>query len=196
MMKTAISRRVLLKSGLAAGAGLVIGFDLPLRNGARAFAQAGVFKPSQWLRIDRDGVVTITNSVPEMGHAVRIEGTPPRFAQEGQAVYRWATQRLPALAREACERAGLRPEDLAGVVLHQANLRIVEPLAEKIGAVNPVVARDVVDSGNTSAASIPLGMSKWWRAGRIPGDKLALLFGFGGGFAYAGTVIRTPALPA
>lgn len=48
-------------------------------------------------------------SVPEMGHAVRIEGTPPVFAQEGQSVYRWATTRLPPLAREACERAGLSP---------------------------------------------------------------------------------------
>src|SRR3954470_12215234 len=94
-------------------------------------------------------------SVPEMGHAVRIEGTPARFAQEGQSVYRWATTRLPPIARKACERAGIAPEDLAGVVLHQANLRIIEPLAHKIGAVNAVVARDVVESGNTSAASIP-----------------------------------------
>ncbi|GHC58223.1 3-oxoacyl-[acyl-carrier-protein] synthase 3 protein 4 [Streptomyces flavofungini] len=99
-------------------------------------------------------------SVPEMGHAVRIEGTPPRFAQEGQSVYRWATTRLPPLARAACERAGLVPADLAAVVLHQANLRIVEPLADRIGAVNAVVARDVVDSGNTSAASVPLALSK------------------------------------
>lgn len=48
-------------------------------------------------------------SVPEMGHAVRIEGEPARFAQEGQSVYRWATTKLPALARQACERAGLTP---------------------------------------------------------------------------------------
>ena len=45
-------------------------------------------------------------SVPEMGHAVRIEGTPPRFAQEGQSVYRWATTRLPSLARQVCAKAG------------------------------------------------------------------------------------------
>lgn len=48
-------------------------------------------------------------SVPEMGHAVRIEGTPPRFAQEGQSVYRWATTQLPPIARKACEKAGLTP---------------------------------------------------------------------------------------
>lgn len=48
-------------------------------------------------------------SVPEMGNAVRIEGTPPRFAQEGQSVYRWATTRLPAVARQVCERSGITP---------------------------------------------------------------------------------------
>jgi 3-oxoacyl-[acyl-carrier-protein] synthase-3 len=127
-----------------------------------------------------------------MGHAVRIEGQPARFAQEGQSVYRWATTQLPAIARRACERAGLGPEDLAGVVLHQANLRIIEPLAEKLGAVNAVVARDVSESGNTSAASIPLALSKLVEQGRISGGDPVLLFGFGGNLSYAGQVIRCP----
>ncbi|WP_031004562.1 beta-ketoacyl-ACP synthase III [Streptomyces sp. NRRL F-5727] len=131
-------------------------------------------------------------SVPEMGHAVRIEGTPPRFAQEGQSVYRWATQKLPALAREACARSGIAPEDLAGVVLHQANLRIIEPLAAKIGAVNAVVARDVVDSGNTSAASVPLALAKLVERGELPSGAPVLLFGFGGNLSYAGQVVRVP----
>ncbi|MER8043469.1 beta-ketoacyl-ACP synthase III [Streptomyces sp. NPDC094032] len=131
-------------------------------------------------------------SVPEMGHAVRIEGTPPRFAQEGQSVYRWATQQLPALARQACERSGVTPEELAGVVLHQANLRIVEPLAAKIGAVNAVVARDVVDSGNTSAASVPLALSKLVERGALESGAPVLLFGFGGNLSYAGQVVRIP----
>ncbi|MET9444983.1 beta-ketoacyl-ACP synthase III [Streptomyces sp. NPDC006610] len=131
-------------------------------------------------------------SVPEMGHAVRIEGEPARFAQEGQSVYRWATTRLPPLARQACERAGLAPADLAAVVLHQANLRIIEPLAERIGAVNAVVARDVVDSGNTSAASIPLALSKLIEQGAITTGDPVLLFGFGGNLSYAGQVVRCP----
>ncbi|MER7760455.1 beta-ketoacyl-ACP synthase III [Streptomyces sp. NPDC097619] len=131
-------------------------------------------------------------SVPEMGHAVRIEGTPPRFAQEGQAVYRWTTSRLPPLARQVCEKAGITPEDLAGVVLHQANLRIIEPLAQRIGAVNAVVARDVIDSGNTSAASIPMALSKLVERGEIPTGAPVLLFGFGGNLSYAGQVIRCP----
>ncbi|MFJ1968447.1 beta-ketoacyl-ACP synthase III [Streptomyces sp. NPDC087903] len=131
-------------------------------------------------------------SVPEMGNAVRIEGQPARFAQEGQSVYRWATTQLPPLARRACERAGLAPEDLAAVVLHQANLRIIEPLAQKIGAVNAVVARDVIRSGNTSAASIPLAFSKLVEQGEISTGDPVLLFGFGGNLSYAGQVVRCP----
>ncbi|OEJ34480.1 beta-ketoacyl-ACP synthase III [Streptomyces subrutilus] len=131
-------------------------------------------------------------SVPEMGNAVRIEGSPPVFAQEGQSVYRWTTSRLPPLARKVCEKAGVLPEDLAAVVLHQANLRIIEPLAARIGAVNAVVARDVVDSGNTSAASIPMALSKLVQRGEIATGAPVLLFGFGGNLSYAGQVIRCP----
>ncbi|MFZ3560957.1 MULTISPECIES: beta-ketoacyl-ACP synthase III [unclassified Streptomyces] len=131
-------------------------------------------------------------SVPEMGDAVRIEGEPARFAQEGQSVYRWATRSLPPLAREACAKAGLDPADLAAVVLHQANLRIIEPLAEKIGAVNAVIARDVVDSGNTSAASVPIALSKLVQRGELVSGAPALLFGFGGNLSYAGQVVRCP----
>ncbi|MET7685334.1 beta-ketoacyl-ACP synthase III [Streptomyces sp. NPDC005423] len=131
-------------------------------------------------------------SVPEMGNAVRIEGTPPRFAQEGQSVYRWATTQLPPIARKACEKAGVAPADLAAVVLHQANLRIIEPLAERIGAVNAVIARDVIQSGNTSAASIPLAFSKLVEQGAVSTGDPVLFFGFGGNLSYAGQVIRCP----
>ncbi|MYV77063.1 3-oxoacyl-ACP synthase, partial [Streptomyces sp. SID1046] len=78
------------------------------------------------------------------------------------------------------------------VVLHQANLRIIEPLAAKIGAVNAVVARDVVESGNTSAASIPMALSKLVQRGEIPSGAPVLLFGFGGNLSYAGQVIHCP----
>ncbi|GHF51549.1 3-oxoacyl-[acyl-carrier-protein] synthase 3 protein 4 [Streptomyces mashuensis] len=131
-------------------------------------------------------------SVPEMGHAVRIEGEPSRFAQEGQTVYRWATTQLPPIARRVCERAGVAPEELAAVVLHQANLRIIEPVARRLGAVNAIVADDVTESGNTSAASIPLALSKLVASGRVASGAPILLFGFGGNLSYAGQVIRCP----
>lgn len=131
-------------------------------------------------------------SVPQMGGAVRIEGEPARFAQEGQTVYRWATTQLPAIARQVCERSGIQPADLAGVVLHQANLRIIEPVAERLGAVNAVIAKDVVDSGNTSAASVPLALSKLVERREIASGDPVLLFAFGGNLSYAGQVIHCP----
>ena len=131
--------------------------------------------------------------VPELGDAVRIErANDDKFAQNGRAVYRWTTFELPRIAREVVDRAGIAPEELAAIVLHQANLRIIEPLASKIGAVNAVVATDVTVSGNTSAASIPLALSKLLEESPLPSGAPVLLFAFGGGLAYAGQVVRLP----
>jgi len=134
----------------------------------------------------------VWGSVPEMSDAVRIEGREGPFQQEGLSVFRWATTQLPEIAQQVCEKAGLKPEDLGGVVLHQANLRIIEPLAKRLGATNAVVAKDVVESGNTSAASIPIALSKLVEKREIPSGAPVLLFGFGGGLSYAGQVIRCP----
>ena len=134
-------------------------------------------------------------SVPEMVQAVRMQPPSELFAQDGRAVYRWALTHGATHARRAIELAGVDASEIAVLVTHQANLRIIEPLAEQLGLSDRVIVTDVVESGNTSAASIPLGFSKWWHSGRIPADQLALLFGFGGGFAYAASVVRTPALP-
>jgi 3-oxoacyl-[acyl-carrier-protein] synthase-3 len=127
-----------------------------------------------------------------MSDAVRIEGRDGKFAQEGQSVFRWTTTQLPVIARQVCEKGGVTPEELGGVVLHQANLRIIEPLAKRLGAVNAVVARDVIESGNTSAASIPIALSKLVERREIPAGAPVLLFGFGGGLSYAGQIIRCP----
>ncbi|GAA4967320.1 hypothetical protein GCM10025331_70080 [Actinoplanes utahensis] len=134
----------------------------------------------------------VWGSVPGMSSAVRIKGVDGKFAQDGQSVFRWATTSLPAVARTVCERAGITPDELAAIVLHQANLRIIAPLAKRIGAGNAVIARDVVDSGNTSAASVPIALSKMVMRGQIPAGGPVLLFAFGGGLAYAGPVIHCP----
>lgn len=131
-------------------------------------------------------------SDPSRGEVVVIEGWRPYIQQEGQTVFRWATTALPALARQACEKAGVAPADLAAFVPHQANLRIIEPLARKLGATDAVVARDIIESGNTSAASVPLALSKLVERREVPAGSPVLLFGFGGGLTYAGQVIRCP----
>jgi 3-oxoacyl-[acyl-carrier-protein] synthase-3 len=134
----------------------------------------------------------VWGSDPEKGPVLRIEGWRPYIIQDGQAVFRWATTALAPLAREACEKAGVDPSELAAFVPHQANLRIIEPLARKLGATNAVLARDIVESGNTSAASMPLALSKLVERREVPAGAPVLLFGFGGGLTYAGQVVRCP----
>ena len=112
--------------------------------------------------------------------------------QEGQAVFRWATSALAPIALKACEKAGVEPTELAAFIPHQANLRIVEAIARKIGAPQAVVAQDIVNAGNTSSASIPLALSRMIERGEIASGSKALLLGFGAGMCYAAQVITVP----
>jgi len=134
----------------------------------------------------------VWGSVPERSEAVRIEGWQPVFSQEGQSVFRWATTTLAPLAMQACERAGVSPEEIFAFVPHQANARIIEGIAKRLNLPNAIIALDVVESGNTSAASVPLALSKMVEQGQIPSGAPVLLFGFGGGLTYAGQVVRCP----
>jgi 3-oxoacyl-[acyl-carrier-protein] synthase-3 len=134
----------------------------------------------------------VWGSDPEKGSVLRIEGWRPYIVQDGQAVFRWATTALAPLALQACAKAGTDPSELAAFVPHQANLRIIEPLARRLGATNAVVARDIIESGNTSAASMPLALSKLVERREVPSGAPVLLFGFGGGLTYAGQVVRCP----
>jgi 3-oxoacyl-[acyl-carrier-protein] synthase III len=112
--------------------------------------------------------------------------------QEGQAVFRWATTALAPIALAACERAGVDPKELAAFVPHQANLRIVEAIARRLGAPQAIVANDIVNAGNTSSASIPLALSRMIERGEIGSGAPALLVGFGAGMCYAAQVITVP----
>ncbi|MFC6022759.1 beta-ketoacyl-ACP synthase III [Plantactinospora solaniradicis] len=140
-----------------------------------------------------DGIGPVVwGSVPERSDAVRIEGWRPYIKQEGQAVFRWATTALAPLALQACERAGVDPSEIAAFVPHQANLRIIEGIAKRLNMPQAVVAKDIVESGNTSAASVPLALSKLVERREVPSGAPVLLFGFGGGLTYAGQVVRCP----
>ncbi|MBB5869571.1 3-oxoacyl-[acyl-carrier-protein] synthase-3 [Allocatelliglobosispora scoriae] len=125
-------------------------------------------------------------------NAIAIEGWRPYIYQEGQTVFRWATTAIAPIALQVCERAGVDPAEIAAFVPHQANLRIIDGIAKKLGMPNAIVARDIVESGNTSAASIPLAFSKMLERGEVKSGSPVLIIGFGGGLTYAGQVIRCP----
>ena len=134
----------------------------------------------------------VWGSAPERGDVLKIEGWRPYIRQDGQAVFRWATTALAPLALLVCERSGVAPEDIRAFVAHQANLRIIEGITKRLNLPNAIVAKDIVVSGNTSAASVPLALSKMVERREVPSGAPVLLFAFGGGLTYAGQVIRCP----
>ncbi len=134
----------------------------------------------------------VWGSAGESAELIAVAHRNTFLYQEGQAVFRWATTALAPVALEACDRAGVTPADLAAFVPHQANLRIIEAIARKVGAPHAIVARDIVESGNTSSASIPLALSEMVERGEVPSGAPVLLFGFGAGLTYAGQVLTCP----
>ena len=117
----------------------------------------------------------------------------PTLRQEGQSVFKWASFQMAPVALEAIAAAGLTPDDIQAFIPHQANERIIDQMIKQIGLPSTVaVGRDIQDSGNTSAASIPLATEKLYRDGSVKAGDLALQIGFGAGLVYAAQVIELP----
>ncbi|MGH8959821.1 MAG: beta-ketoacyl-ACP synthase 3 [Jatrophihabitantaceae bacterium] len=120
------------------------------------------------------------------------DDTDEYMRMQGRPVFRWAVESMPGVAIEACRRAGVKPTDIEVFVPHQANLRIIDAVARKVGLEHAVIATDIVDSGNTSSASIPIALTRLRDTGAAKSGQLALLVGFGAGLAYAAQVVRLP----
>jgi 3-oxoacyl-[acyl-carrier-protein] synthase-3 len=135
-------------------------------------------------------------SAGDLAPTIVIKPENNALTQEGQAVFRWATTKIAPVALRAVELAGLTPADIDVFVPHQANLRIVEAIAKKLrkeGARDDMrVADDIISSGNTSSASIPLALDHMRAEGRASSGDTVLLVGFGAGLSYAGQVIICP----
>jgi 3-oxoacyl-[acyl-carrier-protein] synthase-3 len=117
----------------------------------------------------------------------------PTIRQEGATVFKWAVWEMAAVAKRALEVAGVQASDLAALVTHQANIRIIDELAKELELPESVVvARDIVNTGNTSAASIPLAMHELLESGAVKSGGLALEIGFGAGLAFGAQVVVLP----
>jgi 3-oxoacyl-[acyl-carrier-protein] synthase-3 len=124
-------------------------------------------------------------------------GVWPTLRQDGPTVYKWAVFAMAKVALEAIAAAGLTPGDIEVFVPHQANLRIIEQQVKRIGlGPDVIVANDIVETGNTSAASVPLAIERLERDHPDLGGKLALQIGFGAGLAYAAQVVELPSTSA
>lgn len=116
-----------------------------------------------------------------------------RLRMEGAEVFRWAVETVPKQVVAACDRAGLQLGDIDVLVLHQANLRIIDAVAKQLGLrADVVVADDVTRSGNTSAASIPIALSEVMAAADLEGS-IAVIAGFGAGLSFSAQAVRLPA---
>jgi 3-oxoacyl-[acyl-carrier-protein] synthase-3 len=117
----------------------------------------------------------------------------PALRMAGQQVFRWAVWQMAPVAQKALDAAGVPAEDLGAFIPHQANMRITDAMIKQLRLPSHVpVARDVAETGNTSAASIPLAMDRMLAEGQARSGDLALLIGFGAGLAYAAQVVVLP----
>jgi 3-oxoacyl-[acyl-carrier-protein] synthase-3 len=139
---------------------------------------------------DDDGLLAVDLGVDGTAHDLLTCPHGGYFSMEGKEVFRRAVRITVDSASNALERAKLTPDDVALFVPHQANLRIIEAAASRLGVPMERVAIVVDRTGNTSSASIPLALADAADAGRLrPGDHV-LMSGFGAGMTWASTVIR------
>jgi 3-oxoacyl-[acyl-carrier-protein] synthase III len=109
---------------------------------------------------------------------------------QGKEVFRHAVEKLAQTATTAIEKAGLTSSDVDWIVPHQANIRIIQGTAKKLGLSMDNVVVTVQDHGNTSAASIPLALSVGVERGQIKQGDIVVTEAIGGGLAWGAVVLR------
>jgi 3-oxoacyl-[acyl-carrier-protein] synthase-3 len=130
-----------------------------------------------------------SRSWPRLTPEVMAEGRHyPRM--NGRVVFRHAAQRMPEVVDEVLRVAGVGVDDLAMVVPHQANLRILEHVQKTLGIPDEKMMLNVDQYGNTTGASIPIALDECRRAGRVKSGDLVCLVAFGAGFAWGATLLR------
>jgi 3-oxoacyl-[acyl-carrier-protein] synthase-3 len=136
-----------------------------------------------------DGSYCDILSVPAAMNQGRIEGRP-YVQMQGNAVFKFAVRVLDEVAMEALNHNGLKPADIDWLIPHQANIRIIQSTANKLGLAMDKVVLTVDRHGNTSAASIPLALDEAVRDGRIRTGHHVMLEGVGGGFTWGAVLIK------
>ena len=125
--------------------------------------------------------------------AFRDQTAWPTLRQEGASVFKWAVWTMAPVAQKAMAAAGVTPDQIEAFIPHQANMRIIDQMVKQLKLPESVViARDIAETGNTSAASIPLATERLLREGLVPHGALALQIGFGAGLVYAAQVVVLP----
>ena len=112
------------------------------------------------------------------------------FKMKGNEVFKVAVRSMAEISRQVLCEAGLKTEDVDLFIPHQANQRITDAVANVLSVDESKVFSNIARHGNTSSASIPIGLDECVEAGRIKKDDIVLMAAFGGGFTWGGVVMR------
>jgi 3-oxoacyl-[acyl-carrier-protein] synthase-3 len=157
-------------------------------DGAGAVVLARAEQPGLHASVLRaDGSYADILSVPGNVCGGRIVGSPYLHMQGGQ-VFKFAVKVLDEVARETVAAAGMQLADVDWLIPHQANVRILEATARKLGLPLERLVVTVDHHGNTSAASVPLALDEYVRAGKIRAGHRVMMQGVGGGFTWGATL--------
>ena len=147
------------------------------------------------LHADGAGAEQLWIEAPASRHAPRL--SPQMLAQgrhfpqmNGRQVFRWAVEKMPEVAFETLQKAGLTLSDVDLLVPHQANRRISEMVAARLQLPAEKVVHNIEKYGNTTAATIPMALDRAFKDGRIEPGTTVLMTTFGSGFTWGGAVVR------
>jgi len=110
--------------------------------------------------------------------------------QDGKAVFKVAVIGMADVSAEVMERNNLKGEDISWLVPHQANLRIIDATASRMGIDRSKVMINIDKYGNTTAATIPLCLSEWWQCGKLKRDQKIVLASFGAGYTWGAVLVN------
>ena len=152
-------------------------------------------EPGRGEKTDRGILATDLNSDGRYRDILYVDGgvsnqTVGHLRMEGKEVFRHAVEKLSSTAHRSMEAAGILPSEVDWIVPHQANIRIIQGIARKLGVSLEQVIITIQDHGNTSAASIPLAMSVGKQSGKIKTGDLIVTEAIGGGLAWGSVVLR------
>lgn len=112
------------------------------------------------------------------------------MSMNGKEVYKFATREVPKVLQEALDVAGLTVGDVDWLLLHQANIRIMEVVAQRLGIPMDRVITNLASYGNTSAASIPLALDEAVRSGKVKKGDVIACAGFGAGLSWGAAILK------
>ena len=147
------------------------------------------------VHLGADGAGADLLYVPAGGSAAPV--TPENLAagdtylkMNGNEVFKFAVRAIPGVTKQALADSGLTTDDVDWLIPHQANQRITDTVAQRLGIPHERVVCRIEDIGNTSAASIPIALDSLYRDGHLRAGNILALVGFGAGLTYGAAIVR------